>query len=528
MSSKRRKTEAVNHAFLIPQFAGAASAHVELEGGVEVTLGRNDGVLGIVDKNVSRTQATVQAALDSAHVVVAANGMNPILVLLKSGTTKELTRGQRVELKDGDRFSLLPDKYAIKIEIERELPDAAEDSATQPLDDDDDDNDGVRTTTRELTVDHDRTIVADQSHLLLDEFNYEDAFQFVSREPYRRALLRQPWRADAWLRWFELHSARDSYNEAAVRAMRILVLEGTIECVRRGSYSVRGSAQPVAVDRARMRAGVLRSELHPSFAFAELLKQQRFAEPAKIVVKEVDCIEAALHLKIDKQCSVAVLNMANATRPGGGYKTGAGAQEENLHRRSNLHQHLEDPDGEFGERAWSYPIPEFGAVYSPDVAFFRTSEDTGYDFMPQVEYLSVVSVAADFKPKLVEREMPLVTADSDPTFGVQIELRLTPEFETRMKKRIEHMLGLCVARGHDAVVLSAFGCGAFRNPPRHVAQLFRDTIKEKKFHFQFKFIMFAIIDDHNARQPHNPKGNFEPFFEVFYKRLPDRGNQSPK
>jgi uncharacterized protein (TIGR02452 family) len=140
--------------------------------------------------------------------------------------------------------------------------------------------------------------------------------------------------------------------------------------------------------------------------------------------------------------------------------------------------------------------------------------------MPQVEYLSVVSVAADFKPTLVERPMPLMTADSDPTFGVKSELQLMPEFELRMRKRILHILGLCVAREHDAVVLSAFGCGAFRNPPRHVAQLFRSVIKEFGFQFQFRYIMFAIIDDHNARQAHNPDGNFAPFYEVFYKKPP--------
>jgi hypothetical protein len=74
-------------------------------------------------------------------------------------------------------------------------------------------------------------------------------------------------------------------------------------------------------------------------------------------------------------CSVVVLNMANQTRAGGGYKTGAGAQEENLHRRSNLFEILDDPFGAWPDRPWSFPIDDFGAVYSP---VRRASSSTFY------------------------------------------------------------------------------------------------------------------------------------------------------
>ena len=40
--------------------------------------------------------------------------------------------------------------------------------------------------------------------------------------------------------------------------------------------------------------------------------------------------------------------MANKTTAGGSYKGGAGAQEENLFRRSNYCQALEDQDGVVG------------------------------------------------------------------------------------------------------------------------------------------------------------------------------------
>ena len=43
---------------------------------------------------------------------------------------------------------------------------------------------------------------------------------------------------------------------------------------------------------------------------------------------------------------------------------GCGSQEENLHRRSNLFQCLEDSYNQFRDsRTWSYPIPEVNIVY---------------------------------------------------------------------------------------------------------------------------------------------------------------------
>lgn len=46
------------------------------------------------------------------------------------------------------------------------------------------------------------------------------------------------------------------------------------------------------------------------------------------------------------------------------------------------------------------------------------------------------------------------------------------------------------------------------------AQLFREIIR-KDYSQSFKFIVFAIINDHNARKAHNPNGNIQPFAEVF-------------
>ena len=37
----------------------------------------------------------------------------------------------------------------------------------------------------------------------------------------------------------------------------------------------------------------------------------------------------------------------------------------------------------------------------------------------------------------------------------------------------------------------------------------------KKYSHSFKYIIFAIINDHNASKAHNPNGNIQPFAEVF-------------
>ena len=35
---------------------------------------------------------------------------------------------------------------------------------------------------------------------------------------------------------------------------------------------------------------------------------------------------------------------------------------------------------------------------------------------------------------------------------------------------------------------------------------------------KYRKIVFAILDDHNAHQSHNPKGNLKPFADEFTKR----------
>lgn len=60
-----------------------------------------------------------------------------------------------------------------------------------------------------------------------------------------------------------------------------------------------------------------------------------------------------------------------------------------------------------------------------------------------------------------------------------------------MRRRIRCLLQIAKDNGVECLVLSAFGCGAFRNPAREVALLFKEELPQ----FQFSKIIFGIKDD---------------------------------
>lgn len=47
-----------------------------------------------------------------------------------------------------------------------------------------------------------------------------------------------------------------------------------------------------------------------------------------------------------------------------------------------------------------------------------------------------------------------------------------------IKNKIRTIFRIGLIHGHDSLVLGALGCGAFRNPPRHVARLFHEVMDE--------------------------------------------------
>ena len=76
--------------------------------------------------------------------------------------------------------------------------------------------------------------------------------------------------------------------------------------------------------------------------------------------------------------------------------------------------------------------------------------------------------------------------------------------QVKEKMRTVLRLGRCRAMGgnglegdgdNDAIVLGAWGCGAFRNPPTEVARCFKEVLTEDDMIGLYKRVVFAIIAD---------------------------------
>ena len=86
-------------------------------------------------------------------------------------------------------------------------------------------------------------------------------------------------------------------------------------------------------------------------------------------------------------------------------------------------------------------------VYTSNVNVFRSSQATGYQYLPEVYRLSFVAAAAENGPRLV------------PTKG---GYRLNSSAASALFDKIATLLSAAQQNEHDAVVLSALGmwCGA--------------------------------------------------------------------
>ena len=268
------------------------------------------------------------------------------------------------------------------------------------------------------------------------------------------------WNAAEWLEEFKKASERKTGKD--LHALRTEVYLSTRSLL--SSYTVNGIR--IKLD-----------EPDESILYNSEIKLKPAVEIFKTVysVENEDCLKTAIRLQNENPI---VLNMASRHVPGGGVEGGAGAQEESLCRSSNYTATL--------YKQWkNYPLDRnFGAVYSPDVTVFRGTESEGYPLLENPFKTNFVAVAALRNPELADGKY--TSADRERTLN-----------------KIRTILNVAALHGHTTLILSAFGCGAFHNPPSEMALLFKQELESSTYKGRFKKVIFAIKADHNDSQNEN-------------------------
>jgi uncharacterized protein (TIGR02452 family) len=178
---------------------------------------------------------------------------------------------------------------------------------------------------------------------------------------------------------------------------------------------------------------------------------------------------------------IAALNFASAKHPGGGFLSGAKAQEESLARSSGLYKSLlQCPTYYAYHRGQKTCLYSDRMIYSPTCPVLRTDEG---DWLAQPYLVDFITSPAP-NAGAIHRNQPHNRAQIAPVF----------------KERCSKLLALAAYHGCEVLVLGAWGCGAFRNDPELVAPIFAEQLRPGGSYWgRFHKIVFSVFDTSPAQ-----------------------------
>lgn len=220
----------------------------------------------------------------------------------------------------------------------------------------------------------------------------------------------------------------------------------------------------------------------------DFLVNEKRKVPAEIVVSKKRSFEAASSYAIAGK-KVCVLNFASSVNPGGGVKHGASAQEECLCRCSTLYPCLDIKKfwDEFymPHRALNNALYNDDCIYTPEVYVVKT--DTSSPERMQESDWYKVDVLTCAAPNLRNEPSNLY----NPKGGKAATDFRRDKLRELLYSRIERIFQVSMANGAEVLIFGAFGCGAFRNPPELVAEVFKELTEEYKYYFDI--IEYAVF-----------------------------------
>ena len=235
----------------------------------------------------------------------------------------------------------------------------------------------------------------------------------------------------------------------------------------------------------------------------------------EVIVEEEDWGEAAQKYTKKYQTIFACLNMANSSKPGGGYEHGMAAQEENMFRRTDCHFFIDRNKLVSDKKI--HPTYRYNQTMEKLIDA-RDSYKTYLGDSPRIcikgpETLvgtSITNINDDIGYRdLSNNEMFLFyelrcaakyIVDGAPFKTKEMDRRIHAQFATLKKANIRH------------AILSAFGCGAFHNKPEDVAKLYKKYLVIYKN--DFDVVVFAIHFAGNGPE------NYDKFRKVLLPNTP--------
>jgi uncharacterized protein (TIGR02452 family) len=271
------------------------------------------------------------------------------------------------------------------------------------------------------------------------------------------------------------------------QSSRVQWANETVQICKDGAYTApSGRIVHFAAEIERARAGTVMYSLETPPPYPP---PRRFGR-TRIEVRN-ETTFSALQRLADGAGHVGCLNFASAKNPGGGFLSGAQAQEEALARSSALYPCLlRAPDYYERNRANRSAIYLDLVIFSPLVPFFR--DDSGALLETPI-LASVITAPAPNAGAVGENEP-----------GNMVLL------ESALRRRAELVLQTAQGHGVDKLVLGAWGCGVFRNDPRMVARIFSELLSlSGPFDGVFTEVVFAVYD------PSREQVTYRAFVNVF-------------
>lgn len=264
------------------------------------------------------------------------------------------------------------------------------------------------------------------------------------------------------------------------RTQRIEIAKHTAAILESGSYTT-DSGTPIDL-RASLGASCAATQLYLPDTYPALLAEIEHLPPVEATTIGVsNCTTlAAGRALAPTYPALACLNFASAKNPGGGFLSGAEAQEESLARSSGLYATLQTQPAFYAHhRQQRSSIYSDRVIVSPAVPVFRDDNGALLEQPWQTAFLTAAAVNAG----ALRQNEPDKVAD----------------IEAAMTQRARMVFGVAAAQRCDALVLGAWGCGVFRNDPAVVAAIFGAVLREPAFARRFRHIEFAVLDPSSAR-----------------------------